>query len=352
MWGRSIGISWSSRSWRDRLPKEPKRLASMFLIAPPEYTISVSWALQLVSLDEVCLLSSKSLLSASEAVEVHSEVHMSDIVSFSSRAVEVVLFPGCLAAYSWPPTLPCRIASHVGPSIIALPIEPKSRDEDATFFEWLSKFKEARDAIPRASINSFPDMFAATWTCEKMPRVSQFDPMLSSSDNTNVAVGLFKGLASHILSISWVSRGLHVIEIGSRWFLRTTRSMISLFEAGFPPIQGIRHSKSSQKTMPRLYTSTLSPEYPSGAVSPSTGGSSISGAIQSMVPTGRHSPEKPSKRSNPPHFGFAGRRGNLPTGAALPKSQSFAHILFRSGHHVRRTLLLLTSRCAKPAPCK
>lgn len=158
--------------------------------------------------------------------------------------------------------------------------------------------------------------------------MSQLEPINTSSDKTNAAVGLFKGLKFHMLTISRVRRGLHLMGIGSRLFWRTTRSMMSAFEADFPPNQGMRHSKSSQRTTPRLYTSTLSPEYPSGGVSPSTGGSSISGAIQSTVPTGCHSPEKPSQRSSPPQLGFAGRRGNLPTGAALPKSQSFAQILF------------------------
>ena len=65
---------------------------------------------------------------------------------------------------------------------------------------------------------------------------------------------------------------------------------------------------------------------------------------------GRQLPESPSNRSNPPHFGFAGRRGNLLTGAALPKSHSLAQMRCLSGHHVRSTLLLLMSRCAKPAP--
>mmetsp|Transcript_34476 Transcript_34476/g.86616 ORF Transcript_34476/g.86616 Transcript_34476/m.86616 type:complete len:217 (-) Transcript_34476:161-811(-) len=146
-----------------------------------------------------------------------------------------------------------------------------------------------------------------------------------------------------------VSRLLHPLGMGSLSPRRTTASRTSCLDTSFSPAHGTRHSISSHSTTPRLYTSTLSPEYPAGASVPSTGGSSISGAIHSIVPTGCHRPVKPSHFSSPPHCGWAGRRGIFDNGAALPKSHSFAWMRCLTEHHANSTLLLLTSRWANPA---
>ena len=194
----------------------------------------------------------------------------------------------------------------------------------------------------RASASPSPAALFATFA--KFPASSHLEPTASNVLTTDAMSGLSTGLAAHMAEMTSASRLSHELGRGKRSFLPTTESMTSCFEM-FAPVQGIRHSMSSHSTIPRLYTSTLSPEYPTGGVAPSRGGSSISGAIHNMVPTGCHRPEKPSKF-------FLGRRGIFDMGAALPKSHIFARTRPKSGHHVSNTLLLLMSRCANPALCR
>ena len=94
--------------------------------------------------------------------------------------------------------------------------------------------------------------------------------------------------------------------------------------------------------------SDLSPPNPSNS-SPTMGGRSISGAIQSIVPTGCQPLPNPSAFSTAPRFG---RRGILDTGAALPKSHSLACKRFSSDDQVSKMFAVLMSRWANPAVCK
>mmetsp|Transcript_5660 Transcript_5660/g.21431 ORF Transcript_5660/g.21431 Transcript_5660/m.21431 type:complete len:363 (-) Transcript_5660:520-1608(-) len=214
-------------------------------------------------------------------------------------------------------------------------------------------------AVPESSSNGFscseltcvkilascsPCKLAFFATRANIPASSHSAPISRNAVTTYAISGRSTGLVAHMATSSSANLASHDFGMGNRSFFTTTESMTSCFEMS-PCVHGILNSMSSHSTIPRLYTSTLSPEYPTGAVAPSKGGSSISGAIHNMVPTGCHRPEKPSQF-------FAGRRGILEIGAALPKSQSFARTRFSVGHHVSNTLWLFMSRCAKPALCR
>ena len=152
-----------------------------------------------------------------------------------------------------------------------------------------------------------PSPAALFATFAKFPASSHLEPTASNVRTTDPMSGLSTGLAAHMAEMTSASRLSHELGRGKRSFLPTTESMTSCFEM-FAPVQGIRHSMSSHSTIPRLYTSTLSPRSTPPGASPFWGGSSISGPSTTWFPRVATAGETEQILFGPPRHLSYGRR--------------------------------------------